>query len=127
LSSFAASLTASDPAAVADDRAEAFLTERTPALAGGLTDRVRLATLSDTTSLRRRPTAACVLRPGEERLTVHLGDRSLRMPLRLLPVMEFVRDTDAFRVEELSPWLDESSRLVVARRLVREGLLRITS
>jgi mannose-6-phosphate isomerase-like protein (cupin superfamily) len=127
LSAFAASLTASDPAGVADERAETFLSERTPALGGGLTDRVRLATLSDTTSLLRRPTAACALRPGDERLTVHLGDRSLRMPLRLLPVMEFVRDTEAFRVEELSPWLDESSRLVVARRLVREGLLRIAS
>mgnify|MGYP006182790093 CR=1 FL=1 len=26
---------------------------------------------------------------------------------------------------DLAPWLDESSRLVVCRRLVREGLLRI--
>ncbi len=127
LSSFAAALSTTDPAAVADDRADAFLSERTPALAGGLADRVGLAALSDTTLLERRATAACVLRPGEERLTVHLGDRSLRMPLRLTPVMEFVRDSPAFRMEELSPWLDESSRLVVARRLVREGLLRITS
>jgi hypothetical protein len=28
-------------------------------------------------------------------------------------------------VSDLSPWLDGDSRLVVARRLVREGLLRI--
>ena len=127
LTSFTAALSATDPAGVAHERAEAFLSERTPALAGGLTDRVGLATLSDTTLLEHRATAACVLRQGEERLTVHLGDRSLRMPLRLAPVMEFVRDSPAFRVEELSPWLDGSSRLVVARRLVREGLLRITS
>ena len=127
LSSFASALSASDPAVVADERAGAFLSERTPALGGGLTDRVRLADLSDGTSLERRPTAACVLHRGEERLTVHLGDRSLRMPLRLVPVMEFVRDAGSFRIEELSPWLDETSRLVVTRRLVREGLLRITS
>ena len=127
LSALTSSLSAIDPASVAAERADAFLSERTPALGGGLTDRVRLPALSDATSLERRPTAACVLRPGEERLTVHLGDRSLRMPLRLLPAMEFVRDAGTFRVEELAPWLDESSRLVVARRLVREGLLRFTS
>jgi translation initiation factor RLI1 len=47
------------------------------------------------------------------------------MPRRLTDVMTFVRDARSFRVDELSPWLDAESRLVVARRLVREGLLRI--
>jgi hypothetical protein len=41
--------------------------------------------------------------------------------------MEFVRDHERFRVGDLAPWLDDTSRLVVARRLVREGLLRIAS
>ena len=108
------------PTAQADD----FLTGRTPALRGGLTDLVRLDAVTDETRLVRRPTAACVLRPGADRLVVLLGDRELRMPLRLEAPMEFVRDRDAFTVGELAPWLDASSRLVVARRLVREGLLR---
>jgi len=30
-----------------------------------------------------------------------------------------------FRVADLAPWLDDESRLVLSRRLVREGLLRI--
>ena len=114
-----------DVAAVADDRAAAFLSERTPALRGGLTDRVRLDTLDDETLLERRPTAACVLRPGPEKLVVLLGDRSLRMPLRLQAPLEFVAAHDTFRVADLEPWLDPRSRLVVTRRLVREGLLRI--
>ena len=125
LASFSAALASLDRSGVAAERASAFLSERAPALGGGLTDRVRLASLSDDTKLERRPTAACVLTPGEERLTVHLGDRALRMPLRLTPVMEFVRDTASFQVGDLAPWLDEASRSVVARRLVREGLLRI--
>ena len=60
-----------------------------------------------------------------DRLVVHLGDRTLRMPLRLREVMEHVRDQDAFRLGDLGEWLDPESRLVVGRRLVREGLLRI--
>ena len=51
----------------------------------------------------------------------------LRMPARLTDVMTFVRDHDRFRVGDLAPWLDEGSRMVVTRRLVREGLLRIDS
>jgi hypothetical protein len=86
---------------------------------------VALDALTDDTRLVRRRTAACVLRSGPERLVVLLGDRELRMPLRLQEPMSFVRDREAFRVGELAPWLDPSSRLVVARRLVREGLLRV--
>ena len=47
------------------------------------------------------------------------------MPLRLLDAMSHVRDHDSLRVADLEPWLDPESRLVVARRLVSEGLLRI--
>ena len=125
LDSLASSLSALGPSSVAAARADRFLSDRSPALEGGLVDRVALPELADATRLERRPTAACVLRPGEDRLTVHLGDRSLRMPARLTPVLEFVRDTPSVTVAELEPWLDSSSRLVVARRLVREGLLRI--
>lgn len=114
-----------DPCVVADQRASAFLTERTPTLRGGLTDLVALDSIDDDTLLERRPTAACVLRPGRDRLSVLLGDRELRMPTRLLEPMEHVRDTASFRVGALAPWLDRESRRVLARRLVREGLLRI--
>jgi lysine-specific demethylase/histidyl-hydroxylase NO66 len=114
-----------DASAVADERAAAFLTERAPVLRGALGDLVALDAVDDDTVLERRPTAACVLRPGPERLTVLLGDRELRMPLRLRAPMEHVRDHPCFAVRELSRWLDAESRLVVTRRLVREGLLRI--
>jgi mannose-6-phosphate isomerase-like protein (cupin superfamily) len=125
LAAFASGLGALDAGVVAEERAGAFLTERTPALRGGLNDLVALDSLGDDSVVERRATAACVLRPGPEQLSLLLGDRELRMPLRLTEVMEFVRDNPSFRVGELAPWLDAESRLVVARRLVREGLLRI--
>jgi len=110
---------------VAGDRVAAFLRERTPVLCGGLADRVHLDAIDDDTDLVRRATAACVLEVREGRLVVLLGDRELRMPTRLRGPMEYIRDHPAFRVRDLAPWLDQDSRLVVARRLVREGLLRI--
>ncbi len=125
LEAFSGALGALDPATVADDRAVAFLTDRTPTLRGGLTDRVALRELDDRTRLERRPTAACVLRETSTGLEVLLGDRALQMPSRLREPMEFIRDQASFVVGDLSPWLDDESRLVVGRRLVREGLLRI--
>lgn len=127
LAAFATELSSIDAGDLAEERAAGFLSERTPALRGGLTDRVALDGLGDDTVLSRRPTAACVLRPDGDRLSVLLGDRELRMPLRLRLPMEHIRDRATFRVGELSPWLDVESRVVVARRLVREGLLRIDS
>ena len=127
LSGLADGLGALDPADVVAERSAAFLSERTPAMRGGLNDLVALGALDDGTELVRRLTATCVLRPDGDRLRVLLGDRELRMPARLADVMTYVRDHDRFRVGDLAPWLDEGSRLVVTRRLVREGLLRIDS
>lgn len=127
LADLSGGLAALDVMAVAQDRATAFLSERSPALRGGLTDRVGLEAVGDATVLERRPTSACVLRPGPDTLLVLLGDRSLRMPMRLQAPLEFVAAHDTFRVGDLAPWLDPESRLVVARRLVREGLLRIAA
>lgn len=125
LSGFASRMGALEAEPLASEQVTGFLRDRTPALRGGLVDLVHLRSLDDATLLERRPTAACVLVPEPDRLVVLLGDRELRMPLRLTAVMEQVRDRPSFRVGELAPWLDPESRLVVAHRLVREGLLRV--
>ena len=127
LASLGEGLRDADTDDLAEQHVERFLTARTPALGGGLVDLVGLDALDDSTRVQRRPTAACVLKPGaaDGRLVVLLGDRELRMPARLQAAMEFVRDHDTFVVSELAELLDPESRLVVVRRLVREGLLRI--
>jgi mannose-6-phosphate isomerase-like protein (cupin superfamily) len=127
LAAFGESLAATDVGATAEFRVDGFLTGRVPYLRGGLTDLVGLAGIGDDTRLGRRPTATCELRVGPDVLRVLLGDRELRMPVRLTEAMEFVRDHPTFAVGELAQWLDPESRLVVARRLVREGLLRIAT
>ena len=126
LTDLVGSLRDTEPEAVARDRVDRFLTDRVPYLRGGLTDLAALDGLDDSTRLERRPTAACELRPEPDTLRVLLGDRELRMPARLTPAMEFVRDQGSFAVADLAVWLDPASRVVVTRRLVREGLLRIT-
>lgn len=127
LKAFTDALCRLDADEVAALRSTSFLSERGPMLRGALRDRVALPLLTDATTLTRRPGSVCELRLDEDRLSVLLGDRQLRMPPRLVETMRFVRDHPRFRVGELAPLLDPQSRLVVARRLVLEGLLRIES
>jgi lysine-specific demethylase/histidyl-hydroxylase NO66 len=54
---------------------------------------------------------------------VLLGDRSLTVPARVRPALEAVRARTELSPADLP--LDEQSRLVLCRRLVREGLLEI--
>jgi hypothetical protein len=55
-----------------------------------------------------------------ERITVHLGDRTLTMPASALEALRRLSDGSQICVADL-PGLDEPSRIVLARRLVREA------
>jgi bifunctional lysine-specific demethylase and histidyl-hydroxylase NO66 len=111
------------PAELCVAEAESFYARRTPDLTGGLRDLLEAEEIRDTTSLRRRPGTVCRLRIDGERLEVVLGDRTLRMPRYLQPSVERIRDLDRFQPADLDELLDTASRLVLCRRLVREGLL----
>lgn len=121
LASFVKTVDATDPAAVVQDRMVEFLTSRPTLVGGGLLDTHHEVT--DDSVLERRDGAVCVLVPDGDRLRVLLGDRELRVPARLEPTLSFIRDHQSWCVGELP--LDEQSRVVLARRLVREGLLRV--
>lgn len=125
LERLAARIRAIDPAAAADTEARRMLTTRPSRLRGGLLDRDALARLTDETPLRRRPGHVLALRDHGDRLQVLLGDRVLDVPGRLRPAMDSVCRVVAFAPKDLSGSLDAHDRIVLCRRLVREGLLEI--
>jgi mannose-6-phosphate isomerase-like protein (cupin superfamily) len=123
LETLAGALRGLDPAELADAEVRRFLTGRTLWQRGGLRDRVAARELTDTSVLRRRPGHPCVLQPDGDRLRVLLGDRELVVPGWLGPALSVVRAAGTLRPADLD--LDEQSRLVLCRRLVREGLLEV--
>ncbi len=125
LNALAAEVTAIDPAAAAREQARNFLSSRPPALRGGLHDRLAGAEIGDEIVLVRRPGSICVLQPDADRLRLLLGDRELVVPGWLGEVMKHVSDQSQLRAVDLAGWLDPQSRLVLVRRLVREGLLQV--
>lgn len=112
-----------DPGAVLDNRADQFWIKRLPTLAGGLLDRTRLNDLGDQTVVRRRAGAVCRQRSTEGGLRLFLGDRALTMPAWLQPAVEQLASGEPVRVSDVA--IDEQSRRVLVRRLVREGLLEV--
>jgi hypothetical protein len=66
----------------------------------------------------------CELRTKGDRIVVLLGDRRLEMPGWLEPAMREIAGRASFRVGDLREEIDDAqSRVVLIRRLVREGLL----
>ena len=100
---------------------------RRPVWVGQLRSVLALSTVGDTTRLRRRVDNPAVLSDGDERdrrLVLELVDRTLRIAVQARAALERILATDELTVAELVG-LDEPGRAVLARRLVREGLLEI--
>jgi lysine-specific demethylase/histidyl-hydroxylase NO66 len=104
-----------------------FWATRLPIRKGQFEQVIRSDRVSDESRVVVRDNVIKVELPAAEDcpLVVLLGEARLEMPARLEPVIAAVLEKKRFRVADLSEWLDERSRLVVVRRLVREGVLDV--
>jgi uncharacterized RmlC-like cupin family protein len=113
-----------DAGAVTDARIRRFLSTRAQLLRGVLVQGQAVDAIDHDAVLTRRPGSVCELRRDGDRLSALLGDRRLDMPGWLEPAMRLVASSGRLAVRDLTPALaDPQSRLVLVRRLVREGLL----
>ena len=116
---FAAHVAAGDVAAAARDR---FVSTRRPILAGQLAEVRALDGLSPTSLVTRRPS---VIADFDGRVLAFEGKR-LTFPRHAeTEVAALVTSAAAVRLADLPGRLDDAGRLVLARRLVREGFLRV--
>jgi hypothetical protein len=94
---------------------------RRPILDGQLSELRALDSLGLETELVRRDTVIAEL----DGSTLCFEGRDLRFPARVTAELEFLVTTDgSVRAADLPGALDEAGRLVLVRRLVREGFLR---
>ena len=125
LESLASHIRSVDTTAAVEAEVRRFLTSRSPRLSGGLHDVLATPTIDDDTLLRRRAGHPCVVLADGDRLDVLLGDRSINMPGWLRPAMDEIRGRRELSPRDLATHADTQSRLVLCRRLVREGLLEV--
>jgi lysine-specific demethylase/histidyl-hydroxylase NO66 len=123
LHALAAAVADTDATSVADAQTRSFLEHRQTSLRGAMVDRMHLDRVTSDTALRRRPGKPCVTRPDGHRLHLLLGDRRLTVPARIADAVERARTLEVFTPDDLG--LDPQSALVLARRMIREGLLEV--
>ena len=109
-----------EPAAVAARARRRFVMGRRPVLDGQLTQVGRLASITAATPLQRRGTVIADL----DGPVLRFEGRELTFPPQALEALEAIHSSeDAFTAAGLPGRLDEPGRLVLVRRLVREGYL----
>jgi hypothetical protein len=114
-----------DPDAVAARLRERFVSTRRPILDGQLEQLRKLGSLTPETALSRRTSVIADLHDHDDTLTLAFEGKRISFPGRLLEELTFLVDTTAaFTARELPGALDEAGRLVLVRRLIREGFLR---
>jgi ribosomal protein L16 Arg81 hydroxylase len=112
---------------IARRRSRKLRAARRPILDGQLSQLRALDALSSETYVERRPSTIAEFAIDEDGVSLFYDGKEIRFPPHARPAVECLFDADrAVCVGDL-PGLDEAGRLVLVRRLVREGFLRILS
>jgi ribosomal protein L16 Arg81 hydroxylase len=91
---------------------------------GHIEDLVTLDALTAESWLERREGIACAFSTENGTARLDFGENFVSGPSHLAPALEFVVRRRRFQVTEMPDSLSANSKLVLAKRLVREGLLR---
>lgn len=103
--------------------AEDFVTSRRPALYGCLQEFEGPPKLSIESTVGLRPDLVFLVREVHERLVVLFGSTEISLPLFARDAVMFALAGAPFVVRDLPGQLDDAGKVVLVRRLLREGLL----
>ena len=116
-----------EPERVEERRRRRFLDSRRPIREDGLTQLRALERLDGETVLERRETVIADLEELPDGLALVFEGKEIRFPAQASPELRACFESETpFRIADLDGELDSPGRLVLARRLVREGFLRVT-
>lgn len=109
---------------VADRLVDAAARRRSPLLDGQLLELASIDGVGDASVVVRRAGLAPRLEVDGDRLVLRLSDRRIDLPAAVEPAVRRLLDGSPHQVGTLADLLDEGSRQVLVRRLIREGALR---
>jgi cupin superfamily protein len=110
---------------VAERIRERFVATRRPVLDGQLEQLRWLDALTPDTEIERRPSVIADLYASENGFVLAFEGKRITFPEHVGEELEFVVTvTDRFAAREIPGGLDKAGRVVLVRRLIREGFLR---
>lgn len=107
---------------ILDRFASDFVTSRHPVFYGGLQGEAENS-LSLASRVAPRQNLICRITHGDDKCAVLFGSSELTFPAAVLEPLRFCLKGPAFVVGELPGGLDNPGKLVLVRRLIKEGLL----
>lgn len=108
-----------------DRFADDFVQSRHPKLDGQFAQLERVKALDVDTRVGARPTVLYRLVPAGDDVSLRVYGSTLTFPARVADALRFAMEREEYTARDLPCDLDEAGRLVLLRRLVREGLVRI--
>lgn len=108
-----------------DSLAEQFMSQLKMLPCGQFSGRDTWERLGLDTIVERDVLAICRVVQGEEGVAIVFPGNQVAGPHRIAPALRFIAETKRFCARDLPGDLTENARLVLVRRLAREGLLRI--
>lgn len=111
--------------AALDHFADDLISTRHPLLWGQLEQVRSLGALGLDSVVGARPDLLYRVREEGEQVVVSCYGNNLTMPRHAAEALRFALASPQFRVRDLPSCLDDAGKLVLVRRLVREGLLRV--
>jgi ribosomal protein L16 Arg81 hydroxylase len=112
-------------ASMLERRARRFLVERPPAVEGHFRNLDRLGDLTLHTRVRRRAGVTGTVFEQKGSAGLQFGGNAVRGPDYIAPQLRYVAENEAFTVEDLPDGLTDNGKIVLVRRLVREGFLAV--
>ena len=96
-----------------------------PAVRNVLSECLRADSLAPESLLRRRAGVVVAIEGTDEHCVVRYGDREMRLPARVRQAVEFVVGADQLMAKDLPDCLDMEGKLLLVRKLLKEGVLEL--
>ena len=111
------------PEEILDRFAEEFLSSCPPILRGQMAQFAALEEVGIDTVVGARRHTIARLQTTRDSVSVHHFGRKITFPLHLASSLQFALTHEGFAVRDLPGDLDDSGKVTLARRLIREGIL----
>jgi ribosomal protein L16 Arg81 hydroxylase len=103
--------------------AESFVTSRRPAFQGCLQELDSAPQIAADSRLVARPHLVHLLHEEEDKIVILFGSTQITLPSFTREAVESALSGEPFSVSDLPGGLDEAGKIVLARRLIKEGML----
>ncbi len=114
-----------DAVGAIEDAADKSTLDQLPVSAGRLLDLEEASRVSNDTRVIRRAEIVCAITTDAERIHLHFGGKIVSLPSFAAAEVRHLVESDGATAATLPGVVDERGRIVLVRRLIREGLLTI--